>query len=143
MGEHGDGLAGVAEDILRLGVGVGFLMELFDPGHFVSGLGDLDAPLRKDGLEVDAKEAGVESAEQSAPGAGEFVQIRGRAVEEVQEAVVAGRLQAQGAPDAGDPQQISASGESRQAEGHACVRSASTGRFGSGRRRTANRTPEY
>src|ERR1022692_4581985 len=93
-------------------------MELFDPGHFVSGLGDLDAPLRKDGLEVDAKDAGVESEGQSAPGAGELVQIQGRAVEEVQEPVVAGRLQAQGAHDAGDAQQIFASGDSRQAKGH-------------------------
>src|SRR5674476_1356410 len=39
-------------------------------------------------------------------------------MEEVQEPVVAGRLQAQGAHDAGDAQQILASGESRQAEGH-------------------------
>ena len=39
-------------------------------------------------------------------------------MEEVQEAVVAGRLQAQGAHDAGDPLEILASGDSRQAEGH-------------------------
>ena len=39
-------------------------------------------------------------------------------MKEVQEAVVAGRLQPQGAHDAGDPQQILAGGHSRQAEGH-------------------------
>src|SRR5260370_37457282 len=44
--------------------------------------------------------------------------IQGRAVEEVQEAVVAGRLEAQGAHDAGDPLEILASGHSREAEGH-------------------------
>src|ERR1035437_6084627 len=93
-------------------------MELFDPGHFASGLGDLDAVADEDGLEVDAKDAGVKSEEESAPGAGELVQIQSRAVEEVQEAVVAGRLQAQGAHDAGDPLEILASGDSRQAEGH-------------------------
>src|SRR5450759_38701 len=37
--------------------------------------------------------------------------LRGRAMEEVQEPVVAGRLQAQGAHDAGDAQQILAGGE--------------------------------
>src|ERR1035437_6586409 len=70
------------------------------------------------GLAVHAKNAGVESEDQSAPGAGELVQIQGRAMEEVLEPVVAGRLLAQGAHDAGDAQQILASGESRQAEGH-------------------------
>ena len=42
----------------------------------------------------------------------------GAAVEEVQDSVVAGRFQSQGAHDTGDAQQILASGESRQAEGH-------------------------
>jgi len=93
-------------------------MEFLDPGHFASGFGDLDAVADEDGLEVDAKDAGVGSKEESAPDAGELVQIQGWAVEEVQEPVVAGRLQAQGAHDAGDAQQIFASGESRQAEGH-------------------------
>src|SRR5665811_2161217 len=93
-------------------------MELFDPGHFASGLGDLDAVADEDGLEVDAKNAGVESEDQSAPGVGEFVQIQGRAMEEVQEPVVAGRLQAQGAHNAGDPQQVLAYGHSGEAERH-------------------------
>src|SRR5207247_1944938 len=43
---------------------------------------------------------------------------RAGAVEEIQEAVVAGRLQAQGSHDAGDPLEILADGHSRQAEGH-------------------------
>src|ERR1017187_2833131 len=93
-------------------------MEFFDSGHLASGLGDLDAVADEDGLEVDAKEAWVEPEDQSAPGVGELVQIPGRAMEEVQEPVVAGRLQAQSAHDAGDAEQIFASGESGQAEGH-------------------------
>src|ERR1022692_722562 len=93
-------------------------MELFDPGHLASGLGDLDAVGGEDGPAVHAKNAGVGSEEEIAPGAGELVQIQGWAVEEVQEAVVAGRLQAQGAHDAGDAQQVFASGDSRQAKGH-------------------------
>src|ERR1035441_3624273 len=93
-------------------------MEFFDSGHLASGLGDLDAVADEDGLEVDAKEAWVEPEDQSAPGVGELVQIQGRAMEEVQEPVVAGRLQAQSAHDAGDAEQIFASGESGQAEGH-------------------------
>src|ERR1035437_1826573 len=89
-------------------------MEFFDSGHLASGLGDLDAVADEDGLEVDAKEAWVEPEDQSAPGVGELVQIQGRAMEEVQEPVVAGRLQAQSAHDAGDAEQIFASGESGQ-----------------------------
>src|ERR1039458_6921359 len=86
-------------------------MEFFDSGHLSSGLGDLDAVADEDGLEVDAKEAWVEPEDQSAPGVGELVQIQGRAMEEVQEPVVAGRLQAQSAHDAGDAEEIFASGE--------------------------------
>src|ERR1022692_164287 len=66
-------------------------MEFFDSGHLASGLGDLDAVADEDGLEVDAEEAGVESEDQSAPGAGELVQIQGRAVEEVRERAQAER----------------------------------------------------
>src|ERR1039458_1336016 len=91
-------------------------MEFFDSGHLSSGLGDLDAVADEDGLEVDAKEAWVEPEDQSAPGVGELVQIQGRAMEEVQEPVVAGRLQAQSAHDAGDAEQIFASGASGQAD---------------------------
>ena len=54
LGEHGDRLAGVAEDELRLVVGVRFLMEFFDSRHFASGLGDLDAVGDEDGPAVDA-----------------------------------------------------------------------------------------
>src|SRR5882762_802283 len=93
-------------------------MELFDSGHFAAGLSDFDAVADEDGPAVDAQDAWVETEEQSAPGAGELVQIQGRGVEEVQEAVVAGRLQAPGADDAGDPEQILADGHPGQAEGH-------------------------
>ena len=54
LGEYGDGLAGVAEDVLRLIVRLGFLMELFDTGHLASGLGDLDAVAGEDGPAVHA-----------------------------------------------------------------------------------------
>jgi hypothetical protein len=54
LGEHGDGLAGVAEDVLRLGVGLGWLMEFLDSGHLAAGLGDLDAVAGEDGPAVDA-----------------------------------------------------------------------------------------
>ena len=54
LGEHGDRLAGVAEDVLRLGVGLGLLMELFDSGHLAPGLGDLDAVAGEDGPAVHA-----------------------------------------------------------------------------------------
>ena len=56
--------------------------------------------------------------DQGTPGAGELMQIQGRAVEEVQEPVVAGGLQSQGANDAGDPQQFLAGSHSRKTERH-------------------------
>ena len=52
LGEHGDRLAGVAEDVLWFVVGLGFLMELLDTGHLASGLGDLDAVADEDGPAV-------------------------------------------------------------------------------------------
>jgi hypothetical protein len=67
-------------------------MELFDPGHLASGLGDLDAVPDQDGPAVYAQDAGVEPEDQRAPGAGKLVQIEGRAVEQVQEPAVAGLL---------------------------------------------------
>src|ERR1035437_6165344 len=93
-------------------------MEFFDSGHLASGLGDLDSVADQEGLAVHAEEAWVEPEEERAPGVGEFVQIQGRAMEEVQEPVVAGRLQAQGAYNAGDPQQVLAYGHSGEAERH-------------------------
>ena len=54
LGEHGDRLAGVAEDELRLVIGFRFLMELLDSRHFAAGLGDLDAVGDEDGPAVDA-----------------------------------------------------------------------------------------
>jgi hypothetical protein len=45
-------LAGVAEEVVRLGVGVGFLMELLDGGHLASGLGDLETVPDQDGSAV-------------------------------------------------------------------------------------------
>ena len=54
LGEYGDGRAGVAEDELRFGVGLGLLMEFLDSGHLAPGLGDLDAVAGEDGPAVDA-----------------------------------------------------------------------------------------
>ena len=118
MGEHGDGLAGVAEEVVRLGVGVGFLMELLDGGHLASGLGDLETVTEQNGSAVDAQDGGMGAKDQRAPGAGKPVQVHGGAVEQVQQAVVAGGLEAQGAHDAGDALQILAGGEACQANTH-------------------------
>ena len=93
-------------------------MELLDPGHLPPGLGDLEAVPDEDGPAVHAKDVGVEPEDQTAPGASELVQIQGRAVEEVQYPVVAGRLQPQGPHHTGDPQEILAGGHSGQAESH-------------------------
>ena len=73
LGEHSDRLTGVAEDVLGLVIGFGFLMKLFDCWHLATGLSDLNAIADEDGPAVDAQDAGVEPEEQSAPGVGELV----------------------------------------------------------------------
>ena len=70
------------------------------------------------GLAVDAKDAGVDAKHQIAPRTGELVQIQGRTVKEVEESVIAGRHQPQGAHDARDPHEIRACRHSREANGH-------------------------
>ena len=84
LGEDGDSLARVAEDILWLVVGVGFLMEFLDRGHLLTGLGHFDAITGQDRHAVDAEDGWVKAEDESTPSAGEFVQIQGGAVEEVQ-----------------------------------------------------------
>jgi hypothetical protein len=60
----------------------------------------------------------VDAEDQSAPGKSELVQIQGGAVEEVQESVVAGGFQTQGAHDTGDAQQFLPGSYSRKTERH-------------------------
>jgi hypothetical protein len=60
----------------------------------------------------------VGAEDEGTPGAGELAQIQSRAVEEVQESVVAGGLPSQSANDAGDPQQFLAGSPTRQTERH-------------------------
>jgi hypothetical protein len=88
------------------------------PGILRPALATLMPSPARTGLPFTRKDAGVGAEDQVTPGAGELVQIQGRAVEEVQEPVVAGGLQSQGAYDAGDPQQILAGSHSRQTERH-------------------------
>jgi hypothetical protein len=58
------------------------------------------------GSAVDPQDTRVGSKHRRAPGTGELGQVQGRAVEEVQEAVVTGRQQPEGPHDAGDPQEV-------------------------------------
>ncbi len=115
MGMNRSGIIGRVHELVQIGHTLGRQRHRRN-GH----LGVMHAGAGEDGADrqLSIKDAGSESEDQSAPGAGELVQIQGRAVEEVQEPVVADRLLAQGAHDAGDAQQIFASGESRQAEAH-------------------------
>src|SRR6516225_7797652 len=58
LGEQGDGLAGVAEDVVRLGVGVGFLMEFLDGGILRPALGSLRPSPTRTGLQLTRRMAG-------------------------------------------------------------------------------------
>jgi hypothetical protein len=91
---------------------------ILDGGHLASGLGELETVTDQDGSAVDAQDGGMGAEDQRAPGTGKPVQVHGGAVEEVQQAVVAEGLQAQGAHDAGDALEILAGGEPCQANTH-------------------------
>ena len=57
--EDGDRLTGVPEDILRFGVRVGGLVQLFDSRHFPSRLGDLEPIADEDWFSSDSVQARV------------------------------------------------------------------------------------
>jgi len=89
--EDGDRLTGVPEDILRFGVRVGCLVQLFDGWHFPPGFGDLEPIADEDWLSSDSVQARVNAEHQGAPQPRECLQIQCRTVEEVEQAVVANR----------------------------------------------------
>ena len=62
-GNHCDGLTGVAENELRLGVVLALLVELFDARHLASGFGSLDAVSQQHDPVVDAKQERLEQGQ--------------------------------------------------------------------------------
>ena len=65
--EDGDRLTGVPEDLLRLGIRVGCLVQLFDGRHFPPCLGDLEPISDEDRLSSDPVQARVHAKNQGAP----------------------------------------------------------------------------
>ena len=62
-GNHCDGLTGMAEDELRLGVVLALLVEFFDTRHLASGFGSLDAVGQQHDPVVDAKQERLEQGQ--------------------------------------------------------------------------------
>ena len=113
-----DGLAGVAEDILRLGVVLRFLVELLDRRHFATGFGSFDAIGEQHDAPVDGEEERLKNAEnQARPQGGELCYVNCWAVKEIQEAVVECTVEPESPHKTCDAPQILTHTESGQRSG--------------------------
>jgi len=88
--QHRDGLTGMAEDVFGLGVGVGGLMEFLDARHLLARPGDLDPVPHEYGAVIDAQNA-LLPEDQTAPEPCERIETKRRAVQKVQDPVIARR----------------------------------------------------
>ena len=116
--EDGDRLTGVPEDILRLGVRVGGLVQLFDGRHFPPRFGDLEPIADKDRLTSDPVQARVNAEHQGAPQPRECPQIQRRTVKEVEQAVVAPGPESQRTDEARHAHEVLSGRHPHQARRH-------------------------
>ena len=115
LNHHRDGLTRVAEDKLRLGIVLRFLVQLFDRRHLESRLGRLEAIGEQDGAPVDQEELPLEDPEHKArPQGRELGHSHRRAVEEIHQSVIELAAQAERAHKARDAIQIATDAECRQ-----------------------------
>ena len=109
LDDDGDGLAGMSEDVFGLGVVLRFLMKLFDTRHLFPGLGCFDAVGQQDDAVIDGEEVRAQGFEnESHPAPGKTGQINTPAMKEVEEPVIAGLPQTQGANQTGNAAQVTA-----------------------------------
>ena len=115
LNHHGDGLAGVAEDELRFGIVLRFLVQLLDRRHLAPGLGGLDAVGEQNEASVHREEVALEDPEnQARPKSRELGHNDRRAVEEIQQPVIKLPTEAQRPHKARDSAQIAPHGKSGQ-----------------------------
>jgi hypothetical protein len=95
----------MAHDVEGLGVGLRLLVKEFHAGHLAALLGVLESVENEHRASVDAVER-EEFDDEFKPALGEEVELDGVAVKEVQEAVIATFLEAEGPDEAGHAQQI-------------------------------------
>jgi hypothetical protein len=116
LDEQGEGLEGMAHEVLGFGVVGGLVVEGFDRGHLAAFFGDLD-PIG-DADEVGAGGDGREEGEDQAdPGVSEIGQSQGGGMEEVEETPVGGVLEPGSADETGDPPEVGSNAEADQGEG--------------------------
>jgi len=113
--EHADRLKGMAHDVLGLGAGGGVLMQQLDCGHLATAFGDFDAVTNENEAAVDPEQTGKASQDHLSPQRSHGGELDGRAVEGIQQPVVALLLQAEGADRTGDTEQVG----SHRHSGHA------------------------
>ena len=106
LDQQGQRLARVAHDILGLRVGVRSLMEGFDRRHLAARLGLFQAVGEQHEPTVHPLDAGMDAQHDPHPGPRQGVHTEGGAVEEVQQAAVARRLEPEGPHKAGDPAEV-------------------------------------
>ena len=108
LDQQGQRLARVAHDILGLRVGVRSLMEGFDRRHLAARLGLLQAVGEEYEAAVDPLHPGMDLENDPHPNPRQGIDTDGGAVEEIEQAAVAGRLESEGAHEAGDSAQVPA-----------------------------------
>lgn len=96
-------LAGVAHDVFGFGVGVRSLMEGFDRRHLPARLGFFQAVGEQHEATAHSLHAGMDLEDNPDPGPRQSIDADGGAVKEIEQAAVAGRLESEGAHEAGDP----------------------------------------
>ena len=108
LDQQGQRLARVAHDILGLRVGVRSLMEGFDRRHLAARLGLLQAVGEQHEAAVDPLHPGMDLEDDPHPNPRQGIDTDGGAVEEIEQAAVAGRLKSEGAHEAGNSAQVPA-----------------------------------
>ena len=111
-------LAGMPQDGFGFGVGFGGLLEAFDAGHLFAGFGDLNPVADQDATSVARQHSRMEVDQEHRPQTRKRVQIQRRGVEQIQEPVIADRLESQGAHETGDAPQVLPDAKSHQDHTH-------------------------
>jgi len=105
----------MAHDEGGLGIAAGLLVETFDRRHFAALFGPFEAIDQHHGAAVDPHQAATEQMlEGLSPELGQAVEVQGRGVKKVEQAVIAGVGKAQTADQTGDARQVRAKAQSGQ-----------------------------
>ena len=108
LDQQSERLARMAHDILRLRVGIRSLMEGFDGRHLAARLRLFQPIGQQHEATVNPLHAGMGRQDDPPPRPRQGVHTESGAVEEIQQAAIAGRLEPEGPHEAGDPAEVPA-----------------------------------